>query len=206
MIGYLRGKLIYKKPPLLVLDVNGVGYEVNASMNTIYKLGDLGSEVSLFIHMVVREDAMLLYGFFSEKERLLFREITKTSGVGPKLGLTILSGMDVQTFFDCVQQKDVTRLSGLPGLGKKTAEKLVVEMQDRLVKSFATLMDFNSPLFSADNNPSSNEDKIQQDALEALVTLGYRPKDAQKAVLKYASTVKNSEELIKSALKEIAGI
>ena len=203
MIGYLRGKLIYKKPPLLVMDVGGVGYEVNASMNTIYKLGEINSDVALYIHMAVREDAMVLFGFYTEEERLLFREIIKTSGIGPKLGLTILSGMDVKTFCECVQQKNHTRLSGLPGLGKKTAEKLIVEMQDRLAKTFAKHMNYSDMLFN--NKDSYNlDEQLQQDAIDALVSLGYKPQNALKAVMKHSNSCDNSESLIKAALKEFA--
>lgn len=203
MIAHLRGKLIQKKPPLLVVDISGVGYEVNASMNTIFKLGEVDSDVSLFIHMVVREDAQILFGFYDEEERMLFREIIKTSGVGPKLGLAILSGMDVKTFCQCVSEKNKTRLSGIPGLGKKTAEKLIVEMQDRLAKTFSKHINLSDKLFANASN-IGEESRVKQEAIEALVALGYKPSDAQKAILKHAKSDIDSQKLIKLALGEFA--
>ena len=136
MIGQLRGMLTLKKPPYLIIDVNGVGYELQASMTTIYALPMVGQEVFVFTHFVVREDAQLLYAFADESERILFRKLIKISGVGPKLALTILSGMNVASFVHCIETRDVNRLVSLPGVGKKTAERLVVEMADKLNKDF----------------------------------------------------------------------
>ena len=203
MICHLRGKLFSKNSPVVVIDVNGVGYEVQSSMNTIYKLPDLESDVSLFIHMVVREDAQLLFGFYEESERALFREIIKTSGIGPKLALNILSSMDVQTFCQCVNEKNKDKIVGVPGVGKKTAERLIIEMQDRLAKNFAKFMNFNEVLL---NNPmsASNNDTAKIDAISALVALGYKQNIAEKVIAKFSSEETDSEALIKLALKHFA--
>ena len=128
MIGRLRGIILEKQPPELVLDVHGVGYELSAPMSTFFNLPALNDEVTLFTHMVVREDAQLLYAFATERERLLFRSLLKVNGVGAKLALTILSGSDVDTFARSVQEGDTASLTRLPGVGKKTAERLIVEM------------------------------------------------------------------------------
>lgn len=132
MIGRIRGKLLEKQAPELLVDVNGVGYEIQAPMTTIYLLPALGETVELFTHLVVREDAHLLFGFASLRDRTLFRALIKVNGVGPKLALTILSGMDAQDFVRCVRDDDTAGLVRLPGVGKKTAERLLIEMRDRL--------------------------------------------------------------------------
>ncbi len=135
MIGLLRGKLLIKQPPDLMLDVNGVGYEVQASMTTFYDLPELHAEVTLYTHFVVREDAQLLYGFSSQTERELFRHLLKVNGVGPKMALAIVSGMNPLEFNQVIHAGDIARLSRIPGVGKKTAERLVIELRDRLPKS-----------------------------------------------------------------------
>ena len=193
MIGQLRGILAEKKPPFLVIDVHGVGYEVQASMNTIYALPMVGADVFLYTHFVVREDAQLLYGFYNERERILFRELIKISGVGPKLALAILSGMDVANFMQCIADRDSVRLVKIPGVGKKTAERLVVEMQDKLA-GFSTIA-FTS--VAADG-------LAQQDAVSALVALGYKLQDAHATIRKVYVADADSESLIRLALKEIA--
>jgi len=132
MIGRIRGNLIHKQPPVILVEVGGVGYELQVPMTTLFQLPELGTEVSLVTHFVVREDAQLLYGFIHEADRTLFRQLIKVSGVGPKLALTILSGMDSNSFVRCVQRDDISSLVALPGVGKKTAERLLVEMRDRL--------------------------------------------------------------------------
>lgn len=134
MIGLLRGKLLIKQPPDLLLDVNGVGYEVQASMTTFYDLPELHQEVTLYTHFVVREDAQLLYGFSSQTERELFRHLLKVNGVGPKMALAIVSGMSPVEFNQVIHAADIARLSRIPGVGKKTAERLVIELRDRLPK------------------------------------------------------------------------
>ena len=132
MIGFLRGTLLKKQPPLLILDVNGVGYEIDAPMTTFYILPDIGNEIEIFTHLVVRDDAHLLFGFATENERHLFRNLIKVNGVGAKMALTILSGIEADEFSQCIQNNDAERLIKLPGVGKKTAERLIVEMRDRL--------------------------------------------------------------------------
>lgn len=132
MIGYLRGKLVRKQPPALIIDVAGVGYELEAPMSTFYRLPELGSEVQLHTHLVVREDAHLLYGFATEDERRLFRDLLRVSGIGPKIGLALLSGINVETFLVCVEAQDVDALIRIPGIGRKIAERLLIEMRDRI--------------------------------------------------------------------------
>ena len=134
MIGFLRGRLLVKQPPDIVLDVAGIGYEVQVPMTTLFALPALGEEVTLLTHFVVREDAQLLYGFLDEADRRLFRELIKVSGVGPKLALALLSGMDARAFAQCLQRDDVATLVALPGVGRKTAERLLVEMRDKAGK------------------------------------------------------------------------
>lgn len=193
MIGQLRGTLAEKKPPFLVIDVGGVGYEVQASMTTIYALPAVGDKVFLYTHMVVREDAQLLYGFATERERVVFRELIKISGVGPKLALAILSGMDVVTFIQCINDRDSSRLVKLPGVGKKTAERLIIEMKDN---------SFSDIIFSNTNNAAENS--AQQDATSALIALGYKPHDAHATVRKVFTDTADSETLIRLALQHIA--
>ena len=132
MIGFLRGRLIAKHPPALTIDVNGVGYELEAPMSTFYDLPAAGQEVQLFTHLVVREDAQVLYGFATDAERRLFRTLLKVSGVGPKIALGILSGISVEGFARCVEAQDAASLQRIPGVGRKTAERLLIEMRDRL--------------------------------------------------------------------------
>lgn len=200
MIGQLRGILAEKKPPFLIVDIYGVGYEVQASMTTIYALPSVGTEVFLYTHFVVREDAQLLYGFYTERERVVFRELIKISGVGPKLALAILSGMDVVSFIQCISDRDSSRLVKLPGVGKKTAERLIVEMQDRLDKGMtSTSQQFNQILLSNENNELDNS--AQQDAVSALISLGYKPQDAHARVRKIFVADASSESLIRLALQ-----
>ncbi len=132
MIGRLRGEIIAKHPPQVLIDVGGVGYEVEAPMSTFYDLPQVGEPVTLITHLVVREDAHVLYGFLREHDRVLFRSLLKVTGVGAKMALGILSGMDAQRFAQCIEQEDLTALSRLPGIGKKTAQRLVMEMKDRV--------------------------------------------------------------------------
>ena len=138
MIGFLRGRLTAKHPPQLLVDVGGVGYELEAPMSTFYGLPATGAEVSLFTHLVVREDAHILFAFGTERERKLFRELLKVSNVGPKLALALLSGMNVESFLACIEAQDVDTLVRIPGVGRKTAERLVVEMRDR-IKGFGAI-------------------------------------------------------------------
>ncbi len=198
MIGCLRGKLVIKRAPQLLVDVNGVGYEVEAPMSTFYNLPSLGDEVLLHTHMVVREDAQLLYGFGSEAERSFFRSLIKINGVGAKMGLVILSGMSAQAFARCISENDVASLVRLPGVGKKTAERLIVEMKDKLDK----ITGISLPQDSVTSVVTVN-DPIS-DAVSALVSLGYKPSEASRMVRAVKGEDLASEEIIRQALKGAA--
>jgi Holliday junction DNA helicase RuvA len=195
MIGRLRGIILDKQAPDLVLDVQGVGYEVAAPMSTFCHLPGVNEEVSLFTHLIVREDAQLLYGFATVRERLLFRSLLKVNGVGAKLALTILSGSDVDDFARSVQEGDAASLTRLPGVGKKTAERLIIEMRDRL-KEVSGAMGLK-PVVSEAAKLAGAKDE----AIEALVALGYKPAEADKMVRVVAGENLNTEELIRQALQ-----
>jgi Holliday junction DNA helicase RuvA len=202
MIGRIRGTLVHKQPPDILVDVSGVGYEVQVPMTTLFQLPQLGDEVSLVTHFVVREDAQSLYGFIDERDRRLFRQLIKVSGVGPKLALTILSGMDSSSFARCVQRDDISSLVALPGVGKKTAERLLVEMRDKLKDWFGSdeaqvsLVTGGEARVPAANNVA--------DAEGALIALGYKPQEASRMVAAVNDdTVASSEDLIRRALKSV---
>jgi len=197
MIGFLRGKLLQKTPPQLLLDVNGVGYELEAPMTTFYDLPALGAEVRLHTHLVVREDAHILFGFASETERLLFRTLIKVNGVGPKLALTILSGQSVVEFYRCVHDNDVKSLVRLPGVGQKTAERLIIELRDRLPQSGDQLGD----AVASGDVVSLAVSSPKQEAIAALIALGYKPPEAQRMVQAVADDDKSCEDLIRLALR-----
>ena len=188
MIGFLRGLILRKQPPHLLIDVHGVGYEVEAPMSTFYNLPEVGIEVTLFTHLVVREDAQVLFGFGSEAERRFFRSLIRVNGVGPKLALTMLSGISVDGFVRCVQENDTAALTRLPGIGKKTAERLVMEMRDRL--------DDVGPQASSGTSPHPRDE-----ALSALVSLGYKPQEASQMLRPIKENDLSSEELIRRALQ-----
>lgn len=196
MIGFLRGKLVLKSPPLLMLDVQGVGYEVEAPMTTFYDLPPVGTEVKLHTHLVVREDAHILFGFANEADRSMFRTLIKVNGVGPKLALTILSGQSAEEFHRCIHNNDTQALVRLPGVGKKTAERLVVEMRDRLPDLGDATMAPDSEHFI---NPAVNNPK--QEAISALCSLGYKPIDASKMVQNINADDKSCEDIIRLALQ-----
>jgi len=196
MIGFLRGKLIVKAPPQLVLDVQGVGYELEAPMTTFYDLPNLGEEVKLHTHLVVREDAHVLFGFASETERMLFRTLIKVNGVGPKLALTILSGQSVEEFYRCVDDNDVKALVRLPGVGQKTAERLIVEMRGRL----PALPGAASQSGVAATSPATVSSH-KQEAITALCALGYKPQEAARLVQNVATEDKSCEDIIRLALR-----
>lgn len=196
MIGRLRGILLEKAPPHLLLDVSGIAYEISAPMFTFYRLPEVGEAVTLHTHLVVREDAQLLYGFAQERERLLFRSLIKVSAIGPKSALAILSGIEPDTFVDCIMNNDSDSLVRIPGIGKKTAERLIVEMRDRLSD------------WKLDNTENSSTtinittgDKNVQEAISALVSLGYKPLEARRAVTQISKDHESSEELIRHALR-----
>ena len=189
MIGFLRGKLVLKAPPLLVLDVHGVGYEIEASMTTFYQL-PVGLEITLYTHLVIREDAHSLFGFATEAERAMFRTLIKVNGVGPKLALTILSGQSAEQLHRCIHENDTAALMRLPGVGKKTAERLIIELRDRLLQ----LEDSTTTITPSVGN-------AKQEAVSALCSLGYKPLDANKMVQGIHSEGKSCEDIIRMALQ-----
>ena len=195
MIGSLRGRLVQKTPPMLVVDVQGMGYEVEAPMSTFYQLPETGQEIYLYTHLTVRDDAHLLFGFATERERQLFRTLIKVNGVGPKMALTILSGIETDDFTRCIRDADAERLTRLPGVGKKTAERLIVEMRDRLKD-----MQIPGPPDSIRKQAGSDASRIE-DAISALIALGYKPHEASRHVHAVASTGMSSEDIIREALK-----
>lgn len=198
MIGRLRGELVVKQPPDMMLEVGGVGYELQAPMSTFYVLPEIGEQVTVFTHLQVRDDAHVLFGFINEAERRLFRALLKVTGVGAKMALAVLSGMDAQTFGGCIQQGDTASLVRLPGIGRKTAERLIVEMRDRmdtLVTGVAT--DLN---YSAAESQGFVMDPLE-DAIQALVALGYRPQEANRMVRKIDTADVSREEIIRRALQ-----
>jgi Holliday junction DNA helicase RuvA len=196
MIGMLRGKLIYRQAPELMLDVNGVGYELQASMTSFYDLPELGEEVTLHTHFIVREDAQILYAFSSTTERELFRTLLKVNGVGPKMALAIVSGMTVNEFAERVRAGDATGLTRLPGVGKKTAERLIIEMRDRLPKDDGSIP----------SAPTQDQLEIQSDpeeeAINALLALGYKPTEASKMISRQGNQGLSVEVMIRNALKD----
>ncbi|CBJ81392.1 Holliday junction helicase, subunit A [Xenorhabdus bovienii str. Jollieti] len=202
MIGRLRGTVLEKQPPLVLLETNGVGYEVHMPMTCFYELPEIGQEATLFTQFIVREDAQLLYGFNDKQERALFRELIKVNGVGPKLALAILSGMSAQQFVTAIEQEAITSLVKLPGVGKKTAERLVVEMKDRFKGLNGDLFnqsnDINLPAVAKQAN--SNTD-IEAEAASALVSLGYKLQEASRMVSKVAKPGADCETLIREALR-----
>lgn len=201
MIGFLRGILIVKKPPSLLIDVGGVGYELQASMHTFYHLPEIGSTVSLYTHFMVREDAQLLYGFSHEQERLVFRELIKISGVGGKLALTILSGMNITDLFNCIKTRNHAQLIRIPGVGKKTAERLIIEMQGKLDKQLPEEQKFSAVVLTGD---ATRAKQYMQDAIDVLIALGYKQQEANNAIMKIADVSSHdSEALIRLALQDL---
>ena len=192
MIGRLKGTLIHKQPPWLVVDVQGVGYELEAPMSTFYDLPEIGREVSLFTHYAQKEDSVSLYAFLSEAERRLFRDVQKVSGIGAKIALAVLSGVPVDEFARLVQASDVAALTRIPGIGKKTAERMVVELRDRAV-------DFAGG--SASPQAGRAMDPLSE-ALVALQQLGYRPAEAERMAKKAAATGDTAEAIIRKALQQ----
>lgn len=197
MIGRVRGILVEKRAPWLVVELaNGLGYEIEAPMSTFYRLPELNQPITLHIHQTVREDAHLLYGFFEERERIFFRNLIKVNGVGPKLALTILSNFDPNAFVICVTQNDVAGLTRVPGVGKKTAERLIIEMRDRLDDTVLSM-----PM----NNIPASSNAATQEALSALVALGYKPQEASKAIRQIDTTNLSCEAIIRQVLQKVMG-
>jgi Holliday junction DNA helicase RuvA len=196
VIGWLRGRLAAKLPPSLVIDVNGVGYECEAPMSTFYTLPATGADVTLRTHLVVREDAHILYAFGSEDERRLFRNLIKVSGVGPKIALGILSGISVDGFVLCIEAQDADPLVRVPGVGRKTAERLLIEMRDR-VKDLGTAASLPAPA-------TTRAGIAQQEAFSALVALGYKPVEVTRLLKTVADDGASTEDLIRRALQAAA--
>ena len=197
MIGHISGLLIEKRPPRIIVDCNGVGYEIEAPMTTIWALPELNQQVSLYTHLAVRDDAHLLYGFSSETERALFRSLLKVNGVGTKMALAILSGMNVDAFAACVHAGDAARLTALPGVGKKTAARLIVEMRDRV-----------GPVEGGLAHDASGRPRIAdpvEDAVSGLIALGYKPNEASRFVHELDTEDMKSEDIIREVLKGLVG-
>ena len=208
MIGQLRGTLLEKIAPQLLIDVNGVGYEIFAPMTTFYRLPEIGASITLFTHLVVREDAQLLYAFYDKQERSLFRILIKVNGVGPKMALTILSGIETPAFIRSVRENDTATLVRLPGVGKKTAERLVIEMRDKL-KDWEPGVEEGHSEASPEGiiTASDTEDNLNRNAVmeaeSALIALGYKAQEASKAVMSIKQKHESSEGLIRAALKNM---
>lgn len=191
MIGSLTGRLASKQPPWLTLDVGGVGYELEAPMSTFYELPGIGSKLTLVTHLVVREDAQLLYGFLSDAERVLFRALLKVSGIGARIALAVLSSMSVRGFYQCVQNRDLASLVRVPGVGKKTAERLLVELSDRLPEG----------LNGTDGRPAAGQPTSEAES--ALIALGYRSAEVTRMLSSLDTTGLSTEALIREALRQV---
>jgi Holliday junction DNA helicase RuvA len=192
MIGSLRGRIARKQPPQIILECGGVGYEIETPMSTFLELPETGTEIFLHTHLVVREDSQTLYGFSSEQEKSLFRSLLKISGVGAKMGLAILSGMSVNDFQRCVEYEDSARLVKIPGVGRKTAERLIIEMRDRIDITSAALTAGTS---TARSNP-------RNEAFDALLSLGYRANEINRLLAKLDVADKSAEDIIRLALRQ----
>lgn len=206
MIGSIRGILLEKQAPEILIEAGGVGYEVQVPMTSFYQLPEVGQEVCLCVHFVVREDAQQLFGFANKQERAVFRELIKASGVGPKLALTILSGMNAAQFMQAISLDDITGLTKLPGVGKKTAERLVLELRDRLTK--LSVAPANTEAFGRLSSlPVENtflqSNDVKEEALSALVALGYKPAQGSKVINTVYKADMSSEALIREALRSM---
>jgi holliday junction DNA helicase RuvA len=195
MIGSLRGRLSSKQAPQIVIECSGVGYEVETPMSTFLELPVLGTDLFLYTHLLVREDAQILYGFSTEDERLMFRTLLKVNRVGAKLALGILSAMSTNDFRRCVELEDTTAMSKIPGIGKKTAERLIIEMRDRI--DIAAPGGGKSPALTLVAS-------ARNEAVDALVALGYKPKEVQNLIAKLDIENKSAEDIIRLALKQAA--
>ena len=198
MIGRLRGTLAEKQPPHVIIEINGLGYELEVPMTTLYRLPSVGEPVTLHTHLVVREDAHLLYGFFEKRERELFRELIRLNGVGPKLALALMSGLEVDELVRCVQAQDTSVLVRIPGVGKKTAERLLVELKDRF-KAWETVPGMSTLV--VEPRMGGAVSSAENDAVSALISLGYKPQEASRAVSAIKEDGLSSEDMIRRALK-----
>lgn len=201
MIGMLRGKVVYKQPPFLMLDVNGVGYEIQAPMSTFYALPLDDQILTLHTHLAVREDAHVLYGFMLDSDKTLFRALLKINGVGGKMALAILSSMTTEEFAQTVQSGDVVAMTRIPGVGKKTAERLIIEMRDRIEKLNLAGAEGGVIAMPGLADTASTP---SQDAISALQALGYKPAESTRMVKKVDTTGKSTEDIIKAALQAAA--
>jgi Holliday junction DNA helicase RuvA len=195
MIGFLKGRLAVKQPPMLMVDVNGVGYELEAPMSTFYGLPPAGEAVALFTHLVVREDAHILFGFGTDSERRLFRGLLKVSGVGPKIALGILSGASVEDFLRTIEAEDVAMLTRIPGIGRKTAERIIIEMRDSVQKLSMPPAAGGQPL------GMGNAQSAQSEAFGALIALGYKPVEVARLLKSADEPGLSTTEIIRRALK-----
>lgn len=195
MIGHLKGKIISKSPPEVLLEVQGIGYEVLCPMSTIYELDNLSDDVLLFTHLSIKEDAHTLFGFITKDEKNVFRELIRVNGVGPKVALAILSNLSVHSLVECISTEDADLLAKTPGIGKKTALKLIVELQDRLSKLDLVGSLANSSEIRQNTNPNSKQ------AIEALQSLGFKAKEANRMVSKIEDQELSTEQLIRLALQ-----
>ncbi len=197
MIGWLKGELLEKQAPLILLNINGVGYELEAPLSTFYELPAVGERTILHVHMVVREDAQLLYGFITAQQRDLFRSLIKVNGVGPKVALAVLSTLSLSELMQCMANDDDAQLCKVPGIGKKTAQRLIVELKDRLQKTFG-----NVEIDSSTTSTGANSER--QDAIQALESLGYKNTEATRVIRDLPNDL-SSEELIRQGLRTLSG-
>ena len=195
MIGHLKGQIISKNPPEILLEVSGIGYELLCPMSTFYELGNLNDEILLFTHLSIKEDAHTLFGFISKDEKNIFRELIRVNGVGPKVALAILSHLAVPSLIECIANEDSDLLAKTPGIGKKTALKLIVELQDRLSKVELTSSSISNNAIQKNSNPNT------QQAIEALQSLGFKTKEANNMVSKIEDKDLSTEQLIRQALQ-----
>ncbi len=201
MIGRLKGVLVEKQPPEVLLDVQGVGYELLLPMTSFYNLPEIGQETTLFTHLAVREDAHLLFGFSQKNDRTLFRELIKTNGVGPKLALAILSAMSVDEFAYAIEREELPKLVKIPGVGKKTAERLLVELKGKFKGIKQVDFFVESTHLATVESTVENLENSADEAIAALIALGYKATEAEKMVKKIAKPELSSEQLIRLALK-----
>jgi Holliday junction DNA helicase RuvA len=194
MIGALRGRLTLKQAPTIIIECHGVGYEVETPMSTFLELPPIGDELFLFTHLVVREDAQMLYGFATQDERALFRLLLRISGVGAKMALAVLSAMSVEGFRRCVEYEDTASLVKVPGIGKKTAERLIIEMRDRI----------DTPSAQTGATRVQPEVGAKSEAVDALISLGYKPREVQKLIGELDVEGKSAEDIIRLALRQVA--
>lgn len=204
MIGRIKGTLLEKEIPILLIDVNGVGYEIHASMHSFCRLPNIGAEVTLHTHLIVREDAQILYGFVTKEERALFLALIKVSGIGPKSALAIFSSIEPEEFIRCVLEDNLAGLLRLPGIGKKTAQRLLIEMRDKLSGWEIASLSATESNTEGKGKTSITRSSTVHDAISALVSLGYNQNEARRVVLQHKKPDMTSEDLIRIALKELA--